>query len=215
MIRILLADDHPLVRSGLSQLLSSHEDLEVVGTAEDGRQAISMAEALRPDVILMDLSMPVHDGISAIRTLAIDRPEIAVIALTTFQEPQQVATALKAGARGYLVKDVEPEVLIAGIRSVVRGGVPLSPSVAAHLVRQTTTPDPAERQPPTDTPGLTQREEQILRLIVSGRTNRVIADALGISEQTVKSHCGRLFQRIGVTDRAQAARWAQQHLPPR
>ncbi len=207
MIRIVLADDHSLVRTGLSQLLDAQADIEVVGLASDGREALQLARGLTPDVVLMDLQMPIVDGITAIGILAASNPEIAVIALTTFQEPQQVTAALAAGARGYLVKDVEPEVLVAGIRAAVNGGAPLSPSVAAQLIRS------ASSQPNSGA-SLTQRERQILRLIVGGQSNKQIGRELGISEKTVKSHCGRLFQRISVSDRTQAAVWATKHLPP-
>lgn len=207
MIRILLADDHVLVRAGLSQLLDAQVDIEVVGVACDGQEALDMASVLKPDVVLMDLQMPVVDGITAIGELTARLPDISVIALTTFQEPQQVTAALAAGARGYLVKDVEPEVLVAGIRAVVNGGAPLSPSVAAQLIRT------AANQP-TMVGSLTQRELQILQLIVAGQSNKQIGRELGISEKTVKSHCGRLFQRINVSDRTQAAVWATKNLPP-
>jgi DNA-binding NarL/FixJ family response regulator len=206
MIRILLADDHVLVRAGLSQLLDAQTDIEVVGVACDGQEALEMARGLKPDVVLMDLQMPVVDGITAIGELTSNYPNIAVIALTTFQEPQQVTAALAAGARGYLVKDVEPEVLVAGIRAVVNGGAPLSPSVAAQIIRNAATQ-------PTTASTLTQREHQILRLIVGGQSNKQIGRELGISEKTVKSHCGRLFQRINVSDRTQAALWATKNLP--
>ena len=207
MIRILLADDHVLVRAGLSQLLDAQPDIEVVGVACDGQEALEMARKLSPDVVLMDLQMPIVDGITAIGELTANLPDISVIALTTFQEPQQVTAALAAGARGYLVKDVEPEVLVAGIRAVVNGGAPLSPSVAAQLLRS------AANQP-TMVGSVTQRERQILRLIVAGQSNKQIGRELGISEKTVKSHCGRLFQRINVSDRTQAAVWATKNLPP-
>jgi DNA-binding NarL/FixJ family response regulator len=207
MIRILLADDHVLVRAGLSQLLDAQPDIEVVGVACDGQEALEMARKLSPDVVLMDLQMPIVDGITAIGELTVNLPEISVIALTTFQEPQQVTAALAAGARGYLVKDVEPEVLVAGIRAVVNGGAPLSPSVAAQLLR-------SAASQPTMVGSVTQRERQILRLIVSGQSNKQIGRELGISEKTVKSHCGRLFQRINVSDRTQAAVWATKNLPP-
>lgn len=207
MIRILLADDHVLVRAGLSQLLDAQSDMEVVGVACDGQEALEMAHDLKPDIVLMDLQMPVVDGITAIGELTSTLPEISVIALTTFQEPQQVTAALAAGAGGYLVKDVEPEVLVAGIRAAVNGGAPLSPSVAAQLIRN------AAAQP-TTVGSLTQRERQILELIMNGQSNKQIGRELGISEKTVKSHCGRLFQRISVSDRTQAALWATKNLPP-
>lgn len=206
MIRILLADDHVLVRAGLSQLLDAQSDMEVVGVACDGQEALHMARSLKPDIVLMDLQMPVVDGITAMGVLTTNLPEISVIALTTFQEPQQVTAALAAGARGYLVKDVEPEVLVAGIRAAVNGGAPLSPSVAAQIIRN------AAAQP-TTVGSLTQRERQILKLIVGGQSNKQIGRELGISEKTVKSHCGRLFQRINVSDRTQAAVWATKNLP--
>jgi DNA-binding NarL/FixJ family response regulator len=173
----------------------------------DGQEALDMARGLQPDVVLMDLQMPVLDGISAIGELTNTFPDISVIALTTFQEPQQVTAALAAGARGYLVKDVEPEVLVAGIRAVVNGGAPLSPSVAAQLIRGAAASQPAM------VGSLTQRERQILQLIVAGQSNKQIGRELGISEKTVKSHCGRLFQRISVSDRTQAAVWATKNLP--
>ena len=207
MIRIVLADDHSLVRTGLSQLLDAQADIEVVGLASDGREALQLARGLTPDVVLMDLQMPIVDGITAIGILAASNPEIAVIALTTFQEPQQVTAALAAGTRGYLVKDVEPEVLVAGIRAAVNGGAPLSPIGCSTI-------DPQRLEPTQLRCFLTQRERQILRLIVGGQSNKQIGRELGISEKTVKSHCGRLFQRINVSDRTQAAVWATKHLPP-
>jgi DNA-binding NarL/FixJ family response regulator len=206
MIRILLADDHAMVRAGLEQLLSSYDDLDVVGLASNGRDALRLVHALQPDVVLMDLAMPIMDGIEAIREIKKAYPDIAVIALTTFQDPRQVASALDAGAAGYLVKDVEPEVLVAGVRSAVKGGAPLSPSIAAQLIRGNT-------QMQTSLSSLTGRESQILRLIADGQTNKQIARNLGISEKTVKTHCSRLFQRINVTDRTQAAVWATRNLP--
>ncbi len=162
---------------------------------------------LHPDLVLMDLSMPVMDGIEATATLKQLYPETHVVVLTTFQEPRQVAAALSAGASGYLVKDVEPEVLVAGIRAAVQGGAPLSPSVAAGLLRG------SNQMSMVSPSSLTPRELEILQLIVDGHTNQQIARTLGISEKTVKTHCSRLFQRLGVTDRTQAAVWAMRNLP--
>ena len=207
MIRIVIADDHAMVRAGLSQLLGSFDDLEVVGTASDGLEAVDAVGELRPDVVLMDLSMPNMDGIEATAAVKQQYPDTHVVVLTTFQEPRQVSAALGAGASGYLVKDVEPEVLVAGIRAAVQGGAPLSPSVAAGLLRGSSTMSMVSPS------SLTPRELEILQLIVDGHTNQQIARALGISEKTVKTHCSRLFQRLGVTDRTQAAVWAMRNLP--
>lgn len=207
MIRIVIADDHAMVRAGLSQLLGSFDDLEVVGTASNGQEAVQLVDEVHPDVVLMDLSMPLMDGIEALTLVKKHHPEVHVVVLTTFQEPRQVSAALSAGASGYLVKDVEPEVLVAGIRAAVQGGAPLSPSVAAGLLRGNSSMGVVS--PST----LTKREMEILQLIVDGRTNQGIATILGISEKTVKTHCSRLFQRLGVTDRTQAAVWAMRNLP--
>ena len=209
MIRIVIADDHAMVRAGLSQLLGSFDDLEVVGTASNGEEAIEVVASSRPDVVLMDLSMPQMDGIEALTVVKQRFPDVRVVVLTTFQEPRQVSAALSAGASGYLVKDVEPEVLVAGIRAAVQGGAPLSPSVAAGLLRGGSGPMGGNVSPAS----LTKREMEILHLIVDGRTNQGIATILGISEKTVKTHCSRLFQRLGVTDRTQAAVWAMRNLP--
>jgi DNA-binding NarL/FixJ family response regulator len=207
MIRIVIADDHAMVRAGLSQLLGSFDDLEVVGTAADGSEAVQVVGELLPDLVLMDLSMPVMDGIEATAAVKKQFPDTHVVVLTTFQEPRQVAAALSAGASGYLVKDVEPEVLVAGIRAAVQGGAPLSPSVAAGLLRG------SNQMSMVSPSSLTPRELEILQLIVDGHTNQQIARTLGISEKTVKTHCSRLFQRLGVSDRTQAAVWAMRNLP--
>jgi DNA-binding NarL/FixJ family response regulator len=207
MIRIVIADDHAMVRAGLSQLLGSFDDLEVVGTASDGSEAVQVVGELLPDLVLMDLSMPVMDGIEATAAVKQQYPDTHVVVLTTFQEPRQVAAALSAGASGYLVKDVEPEVLVAGIRAAVQGGAPLSPSVAAGLLRG------SNQMSMVSPSSLTPRELEILQLIVDGHTNQQIARTLGISEKTVKTHCSRLFQRLGVSDRTQAAVWAMRNLP--
>ncbi len=207
MIRIVIADDHAMVRAGLSQLLGSFDDLEVVGTAADGAEAVQVVGELLPDLVLMDLSMPTMDGIEATAAVKKQYPDTHVVVLTTFQEPRQVAAALSAGASGYLVKDVEPEVLVAGIRAAVQGGAPLSPSVAAGLLRG------SNQMSMVSPSSLTPRELEILQLIVDGHTNQQIARTLGISEKTVKTHCSRLFQRLGVTDRTQAAVWAMRNLP--
>lgn len=203
MIRVLVVDDHPLVRAGLLDMLGSSDEIDVVGDAADGQEAIEKVDRLAPDVVLMDLSMPVMDGIETTRALQLTHPEVAVIILTTSEDPTRINAALAAGASGYLLKDVELAVLIAGIRAVPTGGVPLSPRVVTHLLR------PA----PIATSELTPRERQILRLATAGEANKQIARTLNISEKTVKAHLGRIFQRLGVTDRTQAAVWAVKHLP--
>jgi DNA-binding NarL/FixJ family response regulator len=203
MIRIVLADDHEVIRASLSRLLGAQPDFEVIGIACDGREALRLARRLTPDVVLMDLHMPVVDGVTAIGGLATSDPDIAVIALSAFQEPTEVTAALAAGARGYLVKDIEPAVLIAGIRAAVTGGTPLSPSVATNVMRSTAAAVAAT---------LTVREREILRLMLVGRNNLEIGAELGISPKTVKAHSSRLFLKIGVSDRSQAAVWAARNL---
>jgi DNA-binding NarL/FixJ family response regulator len=206
MIRIVVVDDHSLVRTGLEQWLSSHEDLDVVGVAADGQEAIELVLELRPDVVIMDVAMPVLDGISAMAAITEQSTGIAIIALSTFHDQAQINAALDAGAVGYLLKDVNPEILVSGIRSVVQGGMALSPVVAAQLFNRT-------REQTVNPSALTPRERQILLLIAGGHGNKQIARLLDISDKTVKSHCGRLFQRIGVSDRTQAAIWALKNLP--
>lgn len=206
MIRVLIVDDHTMVRLGLERLLESYGDIEVVGSASSGEQALQLTSTASPQVVLMDMAMPGMDGIDTTRRLVALHPDVFVIALSTHNDPRQVVGALDAGAHGYLVKDVEPDVLVAGIRSVLDGGAPLSPSVAGHLLRGGWQLEaPASR--------LTRRELEVLRLIVDGHHNKQIAAALGISEKTVKTHCSRLFQRLGVSDRTQAAVWAERNLP--
>jgi DNA-binding NarL/FixJ family response regulator len=205
MIHIVLADDHALIRNSLSRMLATQSDFEVVGIASDGQEALELVLEHSPDVVLMDLHMPVVDGVAAIEVLTQEHPDIAVIALSAFEEPTQVTAALAAGAKGYLIKDVEPEVLFAGIRAASTGGVPLSPRVAAQLIRSKTSPGLPET--------LTERERQVLRMIVEGRTNAQIGTELGVSRATVTSVCGRIFKTLDVSDRTQAAVWAMRNLP--
>jgi len=200
VIRVLLADDHAVVRTGLQHWLGTIPDIDVVGTAEDGAEAVELACALQPDVVLMDLSMPVMDGIAATSAITTKLPDVAVIALTTTHDAQRVNAALDAGAVGYLLKDVEPEVLVNSIRAARQGGLTLSPTVAAQLFR-------SARSPVARFESLTPREQEILLLIARGHANKQISRALGISDKTVKTHCGRIFGRIGVRDRTQAAIW--------
>jgi DNA-binding NarL/FixJ family response regulator len=199
VIRVMIVDDHGLVRAGLEQLLGSAEDIDVVAAAPGGRQAVEMVEAARPDVVLMDLSMPDVDGIEATRELTRRAPAANVVVLTSFSDRERILDALGAGAIGYLLKDSEPEELLQGIRAAARGESPLAPKAASHLVRRHQRPS---------APQLTEREQEILALIAQGAPNKVIAHRLQIAEKTVKNHISRIFQTLDVTDRTQAALWA-------
>jgi DNA-binding NarL/FixJ family response regulator len=203
MIRVLVVDDHQLVRVGLTTLLRAAEDIEVVGEAADGQQAIDVARAVRPDVTLMDLSMPVLDGVAATRLLLADSPGMRVVALTSFSDRQRVTDVLAAGAIGYLLKDSKPDDLLAAVRAAASGHAPLDPRVAGALL-PSREPSAAEQ--------LSDREKQVLRLVAAGLANKQIARRLGIAESTVKVHTGNIFRRIGVTDRTSAALWAREHL---
>ena len=206
MTRVLIVDDHAVVRGGLSSLLATTTDLEVVGEAADGETAVRLAAELEPDVILMDLSMPVSDGVQATREIRQQNPDAHVLVLTSFSEHRRIMDALDAGAEGYLLKHSEPEVILSGIRAVMAGGSPLDPKAARALLTQQ---QRGGAQPPTSASPLTAREEEVLRMVGAGLANKSIARRLGISERTVKAHLTNIFQRLGVTDRTQAALWAQ------
>jgi DNA-binding NarL/FixJ family response regulator len=205
VISILLADDHSLVRAGLAALLDSAGDLCVVGQAENGQSAVRLAVELRPDVILMDLSMPVMDGVAATRELLRSLPDSIVVVLTSFSDRERVAEALRAGAVGYLLKDCDPRDLLAAVRSAAEGHAPLDPRVARALLPTS--------EPESVADGLSARELQVLGLVSKGLANKQIARSLGISERTVKAHLGKVFRQIGVADRTSAALWAREHLP--
>jgi DNA-binding NarL/FixJ family response regulator len=200
MIRVLIAEDHGVVRAGLTQLLVNASDIEVVGAARGGWEAVDLARSTRPDVVLMDLSMPDVDGIAATREVTRLAPAANVVVLTSFSDRDRILDALGAGAIGYLLKDSEPEELLQGIRAAARGESPLAPKAASHLVRR--------HQQPESAPQLTEREQEILALIAQGAPNKVIAHRLQIAEKTVKNHISRIFQTLDVTDRTQAALWA-------
>jgi len=202
VIRVLLAEDHGLVRAGLERLLATADDVEVVGSAADGAEAVELAAETRPDVVLMDLSMPNVDGIEATRQIVAAGGEAQVVVLTSVTDRERILAALDAGAIGYLLKDAEPDELIGGIRSAARGESPLSPKAARALVTARAEGERAELSP---------REREVLRCVAEGKPNKLIARDLGISEKTVKTHLTRVFQRIGVTDRTQAALWAKEH----
>jgi DNA-binding NarL/FixJ family response regulator len=202
MIRVLLADDHGVVRDGLARLLGSVADIEVVGAAADGDQAVKLAREHRPDVVLMDLRMPGMDGSEATRRLLESDPAMHVVILTSFSERDEILGALDAGAIGYLLKDAEPDELIRGVRAAAQGDSPLDPKAARTLIGSRGT---GQSHP------LTDREQEVLQLVARGLPNKLIARELGISEKTVKAHLTTVFQRIGVTDRVQAAMWARDH----
>jgi DNA-binding NarL/FixJ family response regulator len=203
MIRVLIADDHGVVRDGLGRLISALADMEVVGLAADGAQALEQCRATHPDVVLMDLEMPGMDGIEATRAILVDAPGTAVLVLTSFSDRPRILGALEAGACGYLLKDVSADQVAEGIRAAARGESPLDPRAASTILAARSEPDPAA--------GLSPREREVLGLLVAGLPNKLIARRLEISEKTVKSHLTNVFRAIGVTDRTQAALWAERN----
>ncbi len=204
MITVVLADDHAMVRMGLEQLLDGADGIEVVGTAADGEVAVATVLDLRPNVVLMDLQMPVVDGVEATRRIVDSGVESSVVVLTSFSDTERIVAALDAGAIGYLLKDTDPEDLLEGIRAAARGESPLHPRAARQLLTSRT-------KAPTITVDLTKRELEVLGLVRQGLANKQIARRLGITERTVKAHLTSTFQRIGVQDRTQAALWAERN----
>jgi DNA-binding NarL/FixJ family response regulator len=205
VIRVLVVDDHAVVRRGLEQLLATSGDIELVGSAADGAEALALAERAAADVVLMDLAMPVMNGVEATRRLLSAHPDIIVIALTSFSDNRRILDALNAGAAGYLLKHAGPDELLGAIRAAAEGGSPLDPKAARVLLDSRRVVRPAQE--------LSTREEEVLRLVAAGLANKQIARRLGITERTVKAHLTNVFQRLGVTDRTQAALWAKEHLP--
>ncbi len=204
MIRVLVVDDHLVVRSGLEQLLATAPDLELVGTASNGLEALEAVAAHHPDVVLMDLSMPELDGVAATRRIVDEHPGTRVLVLTSFSEQSRIMDALNAGADGYLLKHAEPDDIFAGIRAVHAGHSPLDPQAARVLLES--------RRVQARGPVLTDREREVLLCVRDGLANKQIARKLGITERTVKAHLTNVFQRLGVSDRTQAAIWASGHL---
>lgn len=203
MIRVLIADDQALVRGGLSLILSSQPDIDVVAMAEDGAQAVTLASEFEPDVVLMDIRMPTMDGLEATRRILADsRGPTKVVMLTTFDADEHVYDALTAGASGFLLKETRPEVLADAVRTVAGGEALLAPTVLRRLVaRHTVAADPADDGRLSE---LTERETEVLCLIGRGRSNHEIAEALFISELTVKTHITRIFRKLDLRDRPQA-----------
>ncbi len=205
MIRVLIADDHAVVRRGLRTFLELQEEIEVVAEAEDGEAAIAAAEQLAPDVALVDLVMPGVDGIAAIRGIRERSPATRVLVLTSFLDDDKLFPAVRAGAAGYLLKDVEPQELVSAIRTVHGGEALLHPAAASRLMAELAAD--GERRKPL----LTARELEVLRLIARGLPNKLIARELGVSEKTVKTHVSNVLGKLGVTDRTQAALYALRH----
>ncbi|WP_326691345.1 response regulator transcription factor [Streptomyces sp. NBC_01795] len=203
-IRVLLVDDHQVVRRGLRTFLEVQDDIEVVGEASDGDEGVARAEELRPDVVLMDVKMPGTDGIDALRLLRERDNKARVLIVTSFTEQRTVVPALRAGAAGYVYKDIDPEALAGAIRSVHAGHVLLQPEVAGALLSD-------DQGGSGRGPSLTEREREVLGLIADGRSNREIARALVLSEKTVKTHVSNILMKLDLSDRTQAALWAVRH----
>jgi DNA-binding NarL/FixJ family response regulator len=203
MIRVLIADDHGVIRDGLGRLIAALEDIELVGVAADGQEAVARCRESSPDVVLMDLEMPRLDGIEATRQITSRQPETAVLILTSFSDRRRILGALEAGACGYLLKDAASAEVADGIRAAARGESPLDPRAARTILSARSEPDPLAV--------LSAREREVLALLLEGLPNKLIARRLEISEKTVKSHLTRVFREIGVTDRTQAALWAERH----
>lgn len=203
-IRVLLVDDHMVVRSGLSTVLSVYDDLKLVGEAGDGEEAIRLCERLQPDVILMDLLMPKMDGVTAIKTIKTRWPQIQIIALTSFKEKEYVEGALKAGANGYLLKDVSAEELVNAVRRATAGQPSLSPEAAQVLMKNVSEPALPYQE-------MTGREKEILALMVEGLSNNEIAERLIVSQSTVKFHVSNILSKLGVTGRTEAVALAVKH----
>lgn len=211
-IRVLVADDQRTVRDGLSMLVGLIDGVEVVGAAGDGIEAVELAQAERPDVVLMDLRMPRMEGAEATRRIRAECPHTQVLVLTTYADDESLFPALQAGARGYLTKDASAEEIEHAIRAVVAGETHLDPTVQQRLVAAVLDTKPIPNAPAQTLPDdLTPREAEVLKLIASGLSNAEIAEALVVSHATVKTHVNRIFYKTGARDRAQAVRYAYQH----
>jgi DNA-binding NarL/FixJ family response regulator len=203
MIRLLIADDHAVVRSGLRQLAATLDGVELVGEATNGEEAVALCEERVPDVVLMDLEMPVLDGIDATRRITASDRRIAVVVLTSFSDRERILGALDAGAIGYVLKDAEPDELERAVRAAARGEAPLDPRAGRALLQARNAASPLD--------ALSEREREVLEMVARGLPNKLIARELSISEKTVKAHLTKVFRAIDVTDRTQAALWAERH----
>ena len=200
-IRVLIADDHPLFRDGLTAMLQTGDDTELTGAATDGLQAVELALHSQPDVVVMDLHMPGMDGIEATRRIVADSPHIAVLVLTMFDDDESVFSALRAGARGYLLKGADQEQIRAAVQAAANGEIIFGTQLAARMLAYFTTPASA---PAPVFPQLTDREREVLDLVAQGRANPVIATRLGLSQKTVRNHVSNILTKLQVADRAQA-----------
>ena len=209
-IRVLIADDHPMVRQGLRVFLELEPDLEVVGEAADGAEAAALTAELLPDVVLLDLVMPGVDGLAALELLAEQGLAERALVVTSFGEYRSALPALRAGARGYISKEVDPAALATAVRAVAAGHVLLGPQVSAALVAQAANAG-ANALGRAQGPALTAREREVLELIAAGHSNREIARSLGLAEKTIKTHVSNILMKLGVADRTQAALWAVRH----
>ena len=208
MIQVIVADDQRVVRDGLTMLVGLIDDVEIVGTAADGSEAVQLARETKPDVVLMDLRMPELDGAEATRLIRSELPETQVLILTTYADDESLFPALQAGARGYLTKDATAEEIEQAIRAVAAGRTHLDPAIQQRLVAAVVESRPAAPELPDE---LTAREVEVLKLIAAGLSNTEIAAALVVSAATVKTHINHIFQKTGARDRAQAVRYAYQH----
>ena len=216
-IRVLVVDDHAIVRDGICALLATRPDIEVVGEASNGQEAVSQAQDLMPDVILMDLMMPVMDGIQAIQHIVAHRPEARILVLSSFAADDKVFPAIKSGAMGYLLKDSAPETLVRSIHQVYRGESSLHPKIARKLLQELTAPPPATPAPASGAPAgaiesqvdpLTEREVEVLKLVAQGLSNREISDQLVIVEGTVRAHVSNILSKLHLVSRTQATLYA-------
>ncbi len=203
-IKVYITDDHPIVRRGIKQLLDTEADIEVVGEATNGREAIADMDKLKPNIVLMDLVMPVMDGIEAIRQIKIGHPQIQILVLTSFATDDKVFPAIKAGALGYLIKDTGPEELVRAIRQVHQGQLTLHPTIAQKLLKELTL---TSERPPSPDP-LTDREVEVLKLVARGLSNQEIAETLVVSIATVYTHVSNILDKLHLASRTQAALYA-------
>lgn len=218
--RVLIADDHELVRDGFRRMLDYEEDLEVVGEAKDGREAVELCRRLEPDLVLMDVRMPKMDGLEATRAIKARQPAVGVLVITTYDNPDYLLEAIKAGAAGYVLKDAPNRQLTNAIRRALGGESPLNQELASQLIRRLAgePPQPAQENAPSAALAneLTHRELEVLKLVARGKTNQEIAEDLFISKATAKVHVGRIISKLGVSDRTQAVvRALQLGLAPR